>query len=89
MEAGSSFRSPFKMNEKQEETINGLARRFRSLDYTNSSEKFGKTSDRFRNTQKRYEYASSTLEGEKPTFSSFSQTTQVYPRSTGQFSFDL
>ena len=77
------------MNEKQEETINGLARRFRSLDYTNSSEKFGKTSDRFRNTQKRYEYASSTLEGEKPTFSSFSQTTQVYPRSTGQFSFDL
>ena len=40
MEAGSSFRSPFKMNEKQEETINGLARRFRSLDNSNSNQKF-------------------------------------------------
>ena len=37
IEANSSFRSPFKMNEKQEETINGLARRFRSLDNSNST----------------------------------------------------
>ena len=75
IEAGSSFRSPFKLDEKQQETINGLARRFRSLDHNVSSEKFGKTSDRFRQSKNRYTFARSTLEDEKPTYSSFSQTT--------------
>ena len=51
------------MNEKQEETINGLARRFRSLDNSNSNRKFDQ-SQGFRQSKNRYGYNNSTLGGE-------------------------